>query len=197
MPLGDRPPEPLTPAEVRALLAACDGTTLTGMRNRALLVVLWRAGLRIAECLALRECDIDLSAHTIRVRFGKGRKARTVGIDGQALLEIRAWIYARRLAGIDTDLLFVQVHPKVGAQLSARYVQAQMNRLAKTAGVRHRCHPHGLRHTHATELSREGWPMALISRQLGHSNVGTTDRYLSGLDPREVIELARVREWAS
>src|SRR6266487_3719423 len=82
MPLGDRPPEPLSSAEVRALLAACSPESLTGMRARALLVVLWRAGLRCAEALALRPCDVDFAAGTIRVRFGKGRKARTVGIDG-------------------------------------------------------------------------------------------------------------------
>jgi integrase len=53
-----------------------------------------------------------------------------------------------------------------------------------------------MRHTHAVELAREGWPVPLISRQLGHSNVATTDIYLAGLYPAEVIERARVRTWA-
>src|SRR6266705_5507675 len=106
MPLGDRPPEPLSPAEVRALLAACPVESLTGMRNRALLVVLWRAGLRCGEALALRPCDVDMAAGTIRVRFGKGRKARTVGIDGEALTVVRAWLGAREVAGVRSELLF-------------------------------------------------------------------------------------------
>jgi integrase/recombinase XerD len=188
-----RPAEWFTPAEVRAMLAACDGTTLHGLRNRALLTVLWRAGLRCSEAIALRPADIDCVNHTVRVLHGKGDKARTVGIDGQALEVIRAWLGARDHAGWDTPWLF---STRTGGQLAGRYVRSLVARLAAQAGVRHRAHPHAFRHTMAVELVQEGWPVPLISRQLGHSNVAVTDIYLQNLQPGEVIERARARVWA-
>jgi integrase len=195
MPRGDRPPEPLSAGEVHALLAACGGESLSAVRNHALLVLLWRCGLRCAEALALRESDIDFAAHTVRVLHGKGRRARTVGVDDAALAAVGVWADARSAAGIDGGPLFCRLHGQVGAPLSPRYVRAEIKRLAVRAGVRHRVHPHGFRHTHAVELSREGWPVPLISRQLGHSSVGTTDIYLNHLHPAEVIDRARARTW--
>jgi site-specific recombinase XerD len=197
MPLGDRPPEPLSPAEVRALLAACSAESLTGMRNRALLVILWRAGLRCAEALALRPCDVDFDAGTLRVRFGKGRKARTVGIDSEALTVVRAWLGARDAAGVVSDFLFCDLKPGyAGERMQPRYVRAEVARIARRAGVAHRVHPHGMRHTHAVELRREGWDIPLISRQLGHASVATTQIYVDHLHPAEVIDRARSRVWA-
>jgi len=197
MPLGDRPPEPLSPAEVRVLLAACSPESLTGMRNRALLVVLWRAGLRCAEALALRPCDVDFDAGTIRVRFGKGRKARTVGIDGEALTVVRAWLGARDAAGIVSEFLFCDTkRGYAGSPMRPRYVRAEVARIARRAGVAHRVHPHGLRHTCAVELRREGWDIPLISRQLGHSSIATTAVYVDHLFPAEVVGRARARSWA-
>jgi integrase/recombinase XerD len=189
------PPEPLVADEVHALLGACDAGTLSGIRNRALLVLLWRTGLRCAEALALRPSDIDFEAGTVRVLRGKGRRARTVGIDGQALEVIRDWL-ERRPDG-PGPLFCVLTGASAGGPMHPRYVRALMARLGARAGIQHRVHAHGLRHTLAVELSREGWPVPLISRQLGHSNVGTTDTYLSGLYPREVIDRARGRSWAS
>lgn len=188
-----RPAEWLTPAEVKALLAACDGTTLTGLRNRALLAVLWRAGLRCSEALDLRPVDVDFGAGTIRVLHGKGDKSRTAGIDGQALEVVRAWLGAREAAGLVSPWLFCT---RDGGRVQSRYVRALTARLAVRAGVEHRCHPHALRHSMAVELVREGWPVPLISRQLGHSNVAVTDTYLQNLQPSEVIDRARSRVWA-
>jgi len=197
MPKGDRPAEPLAPEEVRALLAACAGDTLTGLRNHALLVVLWRAGLRIGEALQLRCSDVNFGAGTIRVLHTKTREPRTVGIDGQALDVVRAWVGARAVAGIGDDRpLFCRLHGQPGEKLSARYVRAQMGRLATVAGLQHRVHPHGMRHTMAVELRREGWPIPEISRQLGHRSIGTTQVYVDHLYPAEVIDRARARSWA-
>src|SRR5262245_27545960 len=144
-----RPAEWLTAGEARALLAACDGTTVTGLRNRALLVVLWRAGLRCSEAIGLRPVDVDCAAGTVRVLHGKGDKARTVGIDGQALDVVRAWLGARHAAGVQSPWLFCT---RQGGQLADRYVRALVARLAVKAGVEHRCHPHAFRHTLAVEL---------------------------------------------
>jgi integrase/recombinase XerD len=196
MPRGDRPPEPLSAVEVQALLAACSPVSLTGMRNRALLVVLWRGGLRCAEALALRPCDVDFAEGTIRVRFGKGRKARTVGIDGDALRVVRAWLGARDAAGVESGWLFCDLkRGYAGEPMSGRYVRAEVARIARRAGVGHRVHPHGLRHTHAVELRREGWDIPLISRQLGHASIATTAIYVDHLFPAEVVDRARGRSW--
>jgi site-specific recombinase XerD len=196
MPRGDRPAEPLAPEEVRALLAACAGDTLSGVRDHALLVVLWRAGLRIGEALRLRPSDIDFEAGTIRVLHSKTRQARTVGIDGQALDVVRAWVGARAAAGIGDGPLFCRLHGQPGAQLSARHVGQQMVRLAERAGLQHRVHPHGLRHAMAVDSVREGISVPKISRQLGHSSVATTQTYVDHLYPAEVIDTYRARTWA-
>jgi integrase/recombinase XerD len=197
MPLGDRPPEPLSGSEVRALLAACDAETLTGLRNHALLVVLWRCGLRCAEALALRPSDVDFEAGTVRVRFGKGRQARTVGIDGSALAVLGFWIDARAGAGIGDGALFCRLAGQRGAVLSPRYIRATIARLAAKAGIDKHVRPHGLRHTHAVELRREGWPVPEISRQLGHASIATTQIYVDHLYPSEVVDRGRARTWAS
>lgn len=186
------PPEPLSAAEVRALLLACAEHTDTGKRNRAMLTVMWRAGLRCAEVLALRVSDIDPARGTVRVLRGKGRKARTVGIDPDAVAVAAVWIAARASRGIGQGPLFCTL---AGGSLCPRYVRALVGRLGVKAGIEHRVHPHGLRHTMAAELSDEGWPVMLISRQLGHSNVATTDTYLQSLHPAAVIDRARARRW--
>jgi integrase/recombinase XerC len=189
------PAEPLSAAEVRSLLRATGADSLSAVRNHALLVVLWRAGLRVSEALALRPADVDFGRGTIRVRFGKGRKARTVGVDDSALAVLAAWIDRRAGAGLPGDLLFCTLVRVPGSAMSPRYVRALVARLAVKAGIGHRVHPHGLRHTMAVELASEGWPVPLISRQLGHSNVATTDVYLAGLHPAEVVDRARHRSW--
>jgi site-specific recombinase XerD len=187
------PAEWLTPAEMRALLAACDGTTLAGMRNRALITVLWRAGLRCSEALDLRPANIDFAAGTVRVLRGKGGKPRTAGIDGQAVEVVRAWLGMRDASGITSPYLFCT---RDGGRMHPRYVRAEIGRLAARAGIGHRVHPHALRHTMAVELAREGVPVPYISRQLGHSNIGTTSVYLANLQPAEVIDRMRARAWA-
>jgi integrase len=80
---GRRPPEVLSASEVIALIHGCSGRAPSGIRNRALIAVLWRCGLRIGEALALELRDVDLDAATIRVGHGKGDRSRTVGLDEQ------------------------------------------------------------------------------------------------------------------
>ncbi len=79
-----RPAEILTEGEVLALIRACFATAPSGVRNRALIAVLWRSGLRVGEALALELRDVDLEAGTLRVRHGKGDRSRTVGLDEQS-----------------------------------------------------------------------------------------------------------------
>jgi site-specific recombinase XerD len=186
------PAEPLSAAEVRSLLAVCDRSTLTGARNYALVVLLWRTGLRCSEALDLRPSDVDSGAGTVRVLNGKGRKARTVGIDDAALEVLDTWLAARSAAGIGDGPLFCT---RAGGRLANRYVRALMARLGEKAGVQHRVHAHGLRHSMAVELRKEGWDIPLISRQLGHSSIATTAIYVDHLFPAEVVGRARARVW--
>lgn len=196
------PPEPLTRHEVDALLAAC-GRGPAGVRNRALIVVLWRAGLRLDESLSLLPKDVDLDVGSITVLHGKGDRRRVVGIDPQACAVIRDWIERRRELGLSRGAplfcTFSAGHAgqPAGRKLWPSYVRDLLKRLAARAGIEKRVHPHGLRHTHATELAREGAPIHYIRKQLGHSSLAITERYIDHLTPGEVLDWMRRREWGA
>ncbi|MCP4248766.1 MAG: tyrosine-type recombinase/integrase [bacterium] len=95
-----RPVEVLTAEEVKALMRACSPRAPTGARNRALVAVLWRGGLRIAEALALRPKELDPVLGSVRVLHGKGDKARTVGLDPQAFALVDRWLDVRPRLGV-------------------------------------------------------------------------------------------------
>jgi integrase len=194
---GDFPPEPLSAEEVKALLQACGGDTPSAVRDHALLVMLWRAGLRCSEALDLRPSDVDFAAGTVRVLHTKTGRARTVGVDDGALAVLAVWLDTRAAVGVIDGPLFCRLKGQPGAPLSSRYVRWLTRQLAKRAGVQHRVHPHGLRHTYATELRKAGWPIPEIANQLGHSSIATTQVYLDHLYPAEIIARARARTWAS
>ena len=185
--------EVLSRAEADALIGACSATSRTGIRNRALLTVLYRGGLRISEAVALRPADADPARGTIRVMDGKGGKPRTVGLDAGAMATVARWADTRRAAGIRRGPLFSTL---AGGPVSAQYVRAMMARAAAKAGLERRVHPHGLRHTHAAELVAEGVPMPVIRDQLGHSSLAVTDRYLRDVAPGDVIAAMQRRQWA-
>src|ERR1043166_3068797 len=94
------PPEVLSPDEVAAMLGACAGDMYTQIRTRALIALLYRSGLRVAEVLALYPKDVDPDRSSIRVLCGKGGKSRTVGIDAGGLALLTPWL-ERRAAGVD------------------------------------------------------------------------------------------------
>ena len=186
------PAEVPTPGEVGALMKACSRKAPTGVRNRALIATLYRAGLRCQEALDLRLRDVDRDAGTIRIRNGKGEKARTVGIDPSALAVVERWIDIRTEIGGNGGPLFSTLK---GGPVAASYVRALLPRLARKVGIDRRVHPHSLRHAHAVGLAREGVPVPMIQQQLGHASLGTTTRYLAGLSPEETIRAIRRREW--
>ena len=188
-----RPPEVLTEAEAIALIKACSARAPTGIRNRALIAVLWRGGLRISEALALELRDLDLEAGTLRVRHGKGDKSRTVCLDEQTAALLQRWLdRRRRLSPGARAPVFCTLQ---GGRLDPSYIRHLLPRLAAKAGIERRVHAHGLRHTYAAELAREKTPINVIRDALGHTTLSVTDRYLRDVAPMHVIEAMRARRW--
>jgi site-specific recombinase XerD len=188
------PAEILTADEVRSLITACSNRAPTGIRNRALLVLLYRAGCRISEALRLRPKDLDRAAGTVTVLRGKGGTRRTIGLDPGAFAVVERWLDVRAKRGISGRVPIICTLR--GRPVASAYVRALMPRLARRAGIEKRVHAHGFRHTHAAELALEGHPMNLIQAQLGHTSLATTSRYLAHIAPAQLIQAMRARTWS-
>ena len=185
------PADPPTVEEIVAVMRLT-GEHRHGWRLRALIVVLWRGGLRIHEALALAELDLDPRRGSLLVRNGKGGKRRELGMDEWGWEQLRPWLTARAELPAG-PLFFIIDGPTRGRPWASAGVRRELRRLAAQAGVRRRFAPHQLRHAHALELAREGVPLNIIQRQLGHANLGTTSIYLQGIDPEEIIAAGRTR----
>jgi site-specific recombinase XerD len=180
------PPDPPTVEEIVAVMRAA-GETPEGVRLRALIVVLWRAGLRIGEALALNETDLNPHPRSLLMGHGKGDKRREVGMDRWAWTHLDPWQQTR--TALPVGRLFCVVRgPTAGRPCAPAGIRAQLHHAAVTAGVRRRFAPHQLRHAHAVEMSREGISLIVIQRQLGHADLAITSRYLQGIDPSEIID---------
>jgi site-specific recombinase XerD len=166
------PANPPTVDEIVAVMRAARDDRY-GDRLRALIVVLWRSGLRVAEALALGEADRDPRRGSLLVRYGKGGRHREIGMDAWGSEQLRPWL-ASRLELPVGSLFCVIDGPTRGRPWSSANVRVEFRRLASQAGIRRRFAPHQLRHAHAVELAREGVPLNVIQRQLGHANLGTT-----------------------
>jgi len=183
----------LSQAEVEKLLRVCSRRAPTGVRNAALITLLWRTGLRISEALSLREKDIDLDAQTLIVQHGKGDKRRVVGIDAGTVAVLERWLAVRRKRRISGTFVFCTL---AGKQIDPSYVRHLLPRLARKAGVEKRTHAHGFRHRYAVELVQEGAPLTTVQSLLGHTSAATTARYLTRIGASEAVEFARNRDWS-
>jgi site-specific recombinase XerD len=185
---------PADPPTVEEIVAVMRQTTddRHGWRLRALIVVLWRGGLRVQEALALTERDLDPRRGSVLVRNGKGGRRREIGMDAWGWEQLRPWLAAR--VELPLGPLFCIIDgPTRGRAWSSAGVRVELRRLAARAGVRRRFAPHQLRHAHALELAREGVALNIIQRQLGHANLGTTSIYLQGIDTEEIIATVHAR----
>jgi site-specific recombinase XerD len=188
------PIEVLSAREVLALMAACSARAPTGVRNRALIAVLWRAGLRISEALALAVKDLDREAGALTVLHGKGDRRRVVGLDPTAMAVLERWLElrAKRVRRARAAPVFCTLE---GKRLQAQYVRALLPRLAEKAGIDKRVHAHGLRHAHASELVMEGTPLSIVQAQLGHASLAATERYVRHLAPADLVRALQERAW--
>jgi site-specific recombinase XerD len=185
---------PADPPKVEEIIAVMRtaGDDAHGRRLRGLIVVLWRAGLRIQEALALAEVDLDHRRGALLVRRGKGGRRREFGMDAWGWDELQPWLELR--AGPPVGPLFCVLNGRTrGHQWSTAAARAELRRTAVAAGVRRRFAPHQLRHAHAVEMARAGVPLVVIQRQLGHSNLGITSVYLQGIDNAEIIDTVHTR----
>ncbi|MGZ6616360.1 MAG: tyrosine-type recombinase/integrase, partial [Solirubrobacteraceae bacterium] len=179
------PPDPPTIEEIVAVMRVA-GESAEGLRLRGIIVVLWRAGLRINEALALNETDLDRDRGSLLVRRGKGDKRREVGMDRWAWAQLEPWLELR--TELPVGRLFCVVRgPTRGRPCTPAGIRAQLHHTAAIAGVRRRLAPHPLRHAHAVQMSREGISLLVIQRQLGHADLAITSRYLRGIDNTEII----------
>ena len=185
---------PADPPKVEEIVAVMRtaGDRAHGRRLRRLIVIMWRAGLRIQEALALAEGDLDQRRGSVLVRRGKGGRRREVGMDGWGSEQLQPWLDMRRELPVG-PLLCVINGTTLGRHWSAAAARAELRRTPAAAGVRRRFAPHQLRPAHAVEMAREGVPLIVIQRQLGHSDLGITSVYLQGIDSGEIIETVHAR----
>jgi integrase len=169
------PPDPPTVEEIVAVMRQA-GDGVHGARMRALVVLLWRAGLRINEALALTEHDLEPGTGSVLVRHGKGGRRREVGMDPWGWEHLRPWLELRMALPVGPLLCVVEGRTR-GRPWASDAARAQLRRVASKARLRRRFAPHQLRHAHAIELAHEGVPLNVIQRQLGHTNLGVTSTY--------------------
>lgn len=214
------PAEILRPAEVTALISACSAKSRTGIRNRALLKLLYKSGLRISEAIGypgreaheitdrtgkakiqpprraiepLKVADIKFDRHEIPVLHGKGDKPTTRGFHPSIDDSLHRWIDVRKDLGFNgKQALFVTLQ---GEPLRENYVRALLGRLKERAGIEGRVYPHGLRHTFAVELHFRGVDMVTISKLMGHSSIAVTQRYLDHLTNSQAIARLTELDW--
>lgn len=195
---ADAAPEPvsdelLTPDEAAALVNASSSRAPTGLRNRALLAVMYRSGLRPGEALALRPGDVDLVAGTVTVPARKGGRRRTTGLDATTRGLIATWLARRHERGIGDDRpLFCTL---AGEPVKPAYVRELLPRLARRAEIRKRVHPLALRYANAAELAEEGVPASVIDRHLGVAPAGGARRYRRPVSDADVAATVAARTW--
>lgn len=179
------PAEPLTRSETARLLAAVPTRSTSGLRLRALIAVMYGAGLRVQEALDLMPRDAVAEAYTVRVRNGKGGKTMTVSLDPASGDLLGRWMDRRATLGLNgrQPVFATYSANSFGGPMDQRFVRATLARFGVKAGIEKRVHPHGLRHSLAFQLYLDGVPLNEIRRQLRHSSLAGTQHYIDHLCP--------------
>jgi integrase/recombinase XerD len=176
-------PRTLSPAEAERLVEAAKGTTPRGLRDRALVELLYGAGLRVSEAVGLQKSSVDLDGRLVRC-LGKGSKERVVPIGRQATKALQRYL-SRGRPYLDTrhrPELFLNAK---GGGLTRAGVFLILRRLAGSAGLEpERVHPHLLRHSFATHLLEGGADLRSVQEMLGHADLATTELYTHVSDRR-------------
>lgn len=171
-----RLPEFLSVQEVDDLLARPPRDNPRGLRDAAMLEVLYATGIRVSELVSLRLEAVDRRMGIVRV-FGKGRKERLVPLGEQALATLQAYQEQAReklLRGRRSPVLFVTGH---GGPMTRQGFWKNLKRYARAAGIRRNISPHKLRHSFATHLIERGADLRSVQALLGHADISTTEIY--------------------
>lgn len=171
-----RLPFVLSNEEVDELLEAPDVSKDNGMRDRAMLEVMYATGLRVSELLALEFKNVNMENRLITI-YGKGNKQRSVPVSSFALEYLRKYIDGprKRVKGFQkTDIIFLN---RNGKAISRTYFFMQIKRYAEQKGIDSAVSPHTLRHCFATHLLENGASLRAVQEMLGHSNIATTQIY--------------------
>jgi integrase/recombinase XerD len=178
-----RLPQTLSPGEAERLIDAASGTTPRSLRDRALVELLYGAGLRVSEATGLQKGGVDLDDRAVRVT-GKGGKERVVPIGREAVEALRRYLSRGRpyLERRHRAELFLNAR---GGALTRSGVFLILRRLAAVAGLEEgRVHPHLLRHSFATHLLEGGADLRSVQEMLGHADLATTELYTHVTDRR-------------
>ncbi len=169
-------PKFLTGDEIGRLLAAPRPQAAGGVRDRAVLELMYSAGLRVQELVNLDDADLDLTNATVRVR-GKGRRERLGVVGSHARSALRAWLAARPRPATGSRGPRPLFTNKLGGRLSVRGVARLLEKHLRSAGLAGRASPHTLRHSFATHLLDAGADIRSVQELLGHKSLVTTQIY--------------------
>ncbi len=187
---GRRLPDILTSEDIARMVAAADGRQPADLRDRALMELLYAAGLRVSEVASLNVGELDVRDRAVRVQ-GKGKKER-IGIFGDPAAEALQRYLNEARPEYEThkeEALFLN---RFGGRLTTRSVQSIVRKYATKAGLPTAVHPHLLRHSFATHLLDGGADLRVVQELLGHESPNTTQIYthVSEAKKREVMESA-------
>ena len=175
-----RVPKTLTEHQVEALLAAPDVSSALGVRDRAMLELMYASGLRVSELVTLKVLNVSLADNVLRV-LGKGNKERLVPFGQVAGLWLAQYLAAARpelLAGQTTLDLFVSTRgAQAGSAMSRVMFWMIVKKYARQAGITVPLSPHTLRHAFATHLLNHGADLRAVQLLLGHADISTTTIY--------------------
>jgi integrase/recombinase XerD len=171
-----RLPGTLTEAQVEALLVAPDIDEPLGLRDRAMLEVLYASGLRVSELVTLKSVHVSLSENVLRIT-GKGSKERLVPFGAEAAEWLQRYLVQARaqiLSGQVSDALFVTTR---GHEMTRQMFWKLVKKYALQAGISQHLSPHTLRHAFATHLLNHGADLRVVQMLLGHADISTTQVY--------------------
>ena len=177
-------PVVLEPEEVGKLLSIPNKRYITGIRNKAILAIMANMGLRVSEVVNLKPGDLNLTKRKLRVVNGKGGVDRDLIIPEYTAEILREWKKSkpknsRHFFTTIKDKSGGQFASSKGSQVSVRYIQFMVKRYAKKAGINKDITPHTLRHTFATTFIRQGQNVMKLKDILGHSDIITTQIYVT------------------
>jgi integrase/recombinase XerD len=174
--LGRPLPRSLSEAEVEALLDAPDTATVLGLRDRAMLEVLYASGLRVSELVGLTITQLNLRQGLVRV-IGKGNKERLVPLGAEALDWLERYLKTGRPELVDVSGSDAVFPSRRGTQMTRQTFWHSIKRYARQAGISKPLSPHVIRHAFATHLLNHGADLRVVQMLLGHTDISTTQIY--------------------